>query len=498
MSDSIISKPFDERNMPSPYLPNHPDWVELHDAAWHLAHKRICYRPSLTSPFYMNEGFSLDRIWQWDTCFIALYASYAKDAFPSVEMLDNFYTWQAEDGFISMCHSLIDGAPVFGERANPPLFSWMEWSYAEISGDTNRFERVLGPLDRYYRWLKRHRQRPEVAVPGDETPNSELYEDSNLYWETSNGAMGVDNSPRGWSRSWTGSEMIWLDMTCYQALNAKHLLRISEYIGDETLSEFYKIEHQNISAAIERWLWSDNTSFYHDSYLDGNLLATKTFAGFLPLVSESSSPERASCLMHHLLDSSKFWRKHPIASLSADDPNFDPSGKYWLGGVWAPVNALILHGLQIYGYSNIAHQIARKHVGAMYEVFKTTNTIWEAYAPDNFLPATDKSGKALVRRDFTGWSALGPIFFLYQYIIGLKPEGTIRKLTWTIHLLEPHGIARYPFLGNHLDIRSSGRKDVNEKVTIQLVSPIEFNLQINVCGRSLSMVVTPGEHQFCV
>ena len=69
------------------------------------------------------------------------------------------------------------------------------------------------------------------------------------------------------------------------------------------------------------------------------------------------------------------------------------------------------------------------------------HTVWECYAPDFATPATKPNGTDIVRKDFCGWSALGPISILIEYVLGFhtvnafegvvewaKPDGFIGKI----------------------------------------------------------------------
>ena len=47
------------------------------------------------------------------------------------------------------------------------------------------------------------------------------------------------------------------------------------------------------------------------------------------------------------------------------------------------------------------------------------HTIWECYSPTSDEPARNKQGE-VVRPDFCGWSALGPISVFIEDVIGIK------------------------------------------------------------------------------
>jgi len=62
------------------------------------------------------------------------------------------------------------------------------------------------------------------------------------------------------------------------------------------------------------------------------------------------------------------------------------------------------------GQHDLAERLARQYYWCVAEVFKTTGTFWENYAPDRIAPG-DSS-----RPDFCGWTALAPITLWHDYI----------------------------------------------------------------------------------
>lgn len=68
--------------------PRLPEFVRF---AWKCAADHIRECPGAPQARYMDEAFAPDRIWIWDTCFMALYCKYAQEYFPGIESLRNFY-----------------------------------------------------------------------------------------------------------------------------------------------------------------------------------------------------------------------------------------------------------------------------------------------------------------------------------------------------------------------------------------------------------------------
>ena len=90
---------------------------------------------------------------------MALYAKYLNGVIAPMNNLDNLYSLQSEDGYISMTYDIIKGTQAYGVRVNPPLYAWCEWEYYRFSGDRSRIDKVLPKLVDYYYWLKNNRRR---------------------------------------------------------------------------------------------------------------------------------------------------------------------------------------------------------------------------------------------------------------------------------------------------------------------------------------------------
>ncbi len=81
------------------------------------------------------------------------------------------------------------------------------------------------------------------------------------------------------------------------------------------------------------------------------------------------------------------------------------------------------------------------------------HTIWECYSPTECKPATNKQQQT-VRKDFCGWSALGPVSLLIENIIGISGyDSDARSLTWNPGIPEGRlGIRNLNFGGSRIDL----------------------------------------------
>jgi hypothetical protein len=449
-------------DLPRPILPGREDWLELYDFAWELARRHVTEQPGLAAPCFMDEGFDPEKIWQWDTCFMALFCRYAHDLYPGIESLDNFYGAQKADGYIAMSHVLATGEdsyPLPWGRINPPLLSWVEWDYFQVTGDTARLARVLPPLLRYDEWIEKNRRRGDGS-----------------YWFADCGSSGMDNSPRTARHDHHGAETGFIDLAAQQALSALSLARIATAAGQAALAETCQQRHRERAAYLNATLWNRRHQFYYDRHTDGNFVNCKTAAAFWPLLAEAAAPEQAAALAAHLEDPREFNRPNPVPSLAYDECNYQDHGGYWLGGVWAPTNYMIIKGLRKNGQRALARRIAVRYLDLLYRVWKNyePHTLWECYAPEMDAPAINEYGQRC-RPDFVGWTGLGPIAMLLEDILGLDIDYPNRVITWHSDILEPHGVDNLRFGPHRISLRAGARRHANDlpEITVDAPCPLE-------------------------
>lgn len=428
--------------LPEPVLEQNPEWVDLYYAAWEMAWNKI-KKGTPQNGFvesYMDEGFN-ELIYQWDTCFMTVFATYGRNIFPVMPSLDNFYIKQRTDGYIQRVYWESTGEmaqpPTLDEpMVNPPLFAWLELRYYRITGDSSRLKRVLPVLVKYFNWIEN---------------NCRSSAGKGLYYISLLGS-GMDNTPRP-----NVGKAGWIDFSAQQALAVKSIAQIAEITGEKSIALEYADKYRRIKSLINQHTWNTVDQYYFDMTEDAVLSNVKHIGSFWVLISKVASDERAELLLNHLQNPTEFWRPHLVPTLSADDPDYDPKGHYWLGSVWAPTNYMIVKGLEKYQKYSIANKIAQNHIQNMVEVYNNFNpheekiafeeryadgykTIWECYSPERAEPATRWDNTFYSQQDFVGWSGLGPIAMLIENIIGLDIRGSENTIRWRISRADRHGI----------------------------------------------------------
>ena len=484
---------FEKSALPVPVIEGKPEWVELYYKAWELAFQNIDYvgkegwKPQLTC----MPGVGI--VWQWDSCFMAFITNYANGTLSALNNLDNLYRLRREsDGYMSMAYRIEEEMPAYGERINPPLMAWAEWEAYLISGDLERIKNILPALEGCYDFIEKNRTR-----------------NCGLYWFEDPGSSGMDNAPRGGYHSLelNGSDLCHIDLACQQALSAMCIANMYEALGNAEKTLFYRGEHSRICDLINRYHWSERAHFYFDFFIRTRVdekvkfLNSKTMASAWTLLCGAAQGDRKEQMLQHLFDPDIFYTKVPFASLSKDDPNYDPDGGYWLGSVWAPTNYAAIRGIEACGRPELAREAAIRYLDAVCAVANDPayGSIWECYAPEKHRPATAEAGE-MVRADFVGWSGIAPITMLIENVIGLRFDARANTVRFNLFPGRCCGLRNMCFNGNRISVECSQYIPVAGKSTIKVSAEKPFILTVNTnYAWGETMIEVPaGDHIFQV
>ncbi len=463
----MTDRSFLPNRLPRPWIPGQPDWVDAYHAAWATAARRGLRRaPAFASrrASVLDACFS-ENFFQWDSCFVALWARYSQGAFPELtpdplSNLDLFYDSQDPDGAISReirpngtsapnrtaAGDTPDTPPFWRSTAfsNPPLFSWAEWTYYTTTGDDSRLPRIYPHLVKYHDWTIAERRRT----------NGGFFNDSF--------GCGMDNLPRV-------EAVTWVDATAQMALDCECLAQMALFLDRETDARAFSARYLELQEFLNERCWDQFRECYVDLDEDDLWAGPMHVGAFWPLAAGVVPPERARRMALHLKTPRVFGRKHLVPSLAANSREFRSTGDYWRGGVWPPTTYMVIRGLARSGLRSEAVDVARNHVDAVAAVFRETGTFWENYAPDALAPGEP------AKPDFCGWSALGPVAVLIETLLGLRVSGQLERLEWTPALEEAHGIENLRVGRATVDLKAE-RAGRGWRVTVSSDAPVEVLL----------------------
>lgn len=503
-----ISDPDWKAKIPKVIFEENPEYLELYDRAWELAHEHILELPGMPQTPYMDEGFLITDIWIWDTCFMLFFCKYAPDIFPGIESLNNFYEPlhggktlpETEVYGIEERTGYKDGSRVQVKihiPDNPPLFAWAEYAYALMTGDRRHLEELL--LEKKY--LQRHfeflESLKETGFVTDYThaPSCLVKHEHGYFWE--GGRSGMDNTPRGRigknavKERPNNPDMLWIDAIAQQGLSALCISEIAQIIGEKNLAAQWRKIYESFKNKVNDLYWDEDDGIYYDiHYRTLEKIKCLTPASFWPMLAQMPTEKQAEKMCNAIRDKNKLGGQVPWTTLGKTDPDFAADGNYWRGSLWLPTAYMGIKSLEKYGKFDLANETARKVVHHMYRTFKeyTPHTIWECYDPVKPAPSTFRGKR--VRPDFCGWSALGPICLFIENVIGLTGADAFKNtLVWNLppEIKGEIGVTGYSF-GNVVTdvVYCNGR--------IRTRSNVPYSLIVN--GKTCP--VTAGDNSFTV
>lgn len=456
--------------LPMIHWEDHEAEVACYNKAWEIAFSNL-NNPKPGSGFvspFIDTAFN-GNLFMWDSSFILMFAKYASRAFDFQQTLDNFYSHQHKDGFISREIREKDGAEVYARldpsSTGPAILSWCEYEYYLYSGDKSRLKNVYYPLLAYHLWMKKNR-----------TWRNGTYFLSGL-------GCGMDNSPRqeyDCNPRYEHGHMIWID-ACFQALiDCDILLKIAAIIDITDGVDELQAEKKALGDFINQNLWDEKTGFYYDMYRDNRLSGIKTVASFWSFLSGIVPEERISRLVAHLEDENEFKRPHRVPSLSYDHPFYHSEGDYWRGSVWAPTTYMVLRGLDRCSYTKEAYDIACNTLDNVVKVFAETGTFWENYAPEKA-----KRGN-FAKDNFVGWTGLVPISILIEYVFGIRCNALEKTIEWNLYLDGEYGIDNLAFGEAIVSLKH------NADGTVDIKTDKPITLKLIQSGRTEIRTCTPS------
>jgi hypothetical protein len=420
-------------------LPEDAAWEQLYWMAWEALWQSLCKPPPespLTAGYFVADP-EANTLEMGDESFITQLSGYIPGPFNLIEILDNFYARQHDDGYICRALDVESGEdfhlPYEPNSSGPNLLAWAEWRHFRLTGEGERIADVFWPLLAHHRWCAANRTWP-----------------NGLYWTTAY-SSGLVNQPRVPDGRYHHQHWAWIDASAQAAMNLALLERMAVLLGEEDCARELAAERAALVQKINTTMWSEESSFYQDVGPDGRFSPVRSIAAYWTLVDPQLVPqERLQLFVQHLRDAWSFNTGMALPSLAVDSDAYNGrTGNGWRGGVWSTLTYMVLRGLQIAEQPALASKLAVNHVDAVSRVFERTGRFWNNYMPEGIGPGEP----AIV--DESGRTPAAIIAMMLEDVLGISIDWPLRQVTWRRFLdrTEAYGLRNLP-LGNEgsLDI----------------------------------------------
>lgn len=342
--------------------------------------------------------FSREPLWGWGHGHQVLHESLSMLAYVYLDpqsAMDSqriYMDQQGEDGLIAYRHGP-RGPQTYPHQGKPttsaPFFSWINWEVYKVAKDKSFLQDAYDSGSRYVDWL--HKNRDEDG-------------DGTFEW----GPYGLIENVRDWynvvfqvskerfldvDKEDISDELECLDLSTMVVKEMRSLSKMAEVLDKPEESKQWTQKADDLSTLIHERMWEDSMQFYfnvnredHGFWFMDRDLRREEVIGFLPLWSESASPEIAEKLVQKLVNPDKFWRKNGVPTVAADDEWYSAYVDYcckWNGPVWLLWDYMVFDGLLNYGYTDIAAELKNRLVQTVNTQLSRNHNFWESFSPDN-------------------------------------------------------------------------------------------------------------------
>jgi hypothetical protein len=122
-----------------------------------------------------------------------------------------------------------------------------------------------------------------------------------------------------------------IDVSVYRYRLIDFLYKVADEMQEKSMANRFAAERQDIHDVIQKRMWDEKNGIFMD--IDPKTrrrTGVKCAAGFLPLATDIPKPAMVEKMLSSLADRKEFWTKHPVPTLAASDPFYNPDA-HWKG-----------------------------------------------------------------------------------------------------------------------------------------------------------------------
>jgi alpha,alpha-trehalase len=320
-----------------------------------------------------DGGKMFQEMYYWDSFFMSLGVVGTPRAALARDMADNMAYLFNRFGVIP------NGSRYyFLSRSQPPLFTQqMRLVYEHGLADKAWLADMVDVAIREQEtvWLGRQQPHHRVTTTPYDSFGLSRYFDINYLDMLASCESGWDHSTRCDDR-WLVHLPVDLNALLY--LREGDIAWVLREIGREADAQTWDARAETRRAAIQRLMWDEEAGFFFDYDMQHSERNPHvSLAGFFPLWAGLAAPEQAAALVETWLPQFEF--PGGLVTTLKEQP-----GRQWAyPNGWAPLQWIVVAGLQRYGYIDDARRIMRAWCDQVAAVFARTDrfggALWEKY-----------------------------------------------------------------------------------------------------------------------
>jgi glycogen debranching enzyme len=253
--------------------------------------------------------------------------------------------------------------------SHPPVWPLAVQAYVDLTGDDGILARAYEALVSQIAWFETRRAAE---------PEGFFYSDILTFdWES-----GVDEGVR--FQDVQPGPFACVDATAHMYGVYVMAEAWSAQLGAE---ERYDGRAVELSAFIQNDLFCEETGFFHDIWAAGpGRRRPMALEGMWPVVVGAATAAQAQRVIdENLLNSKRFFTRHPVATVGIADPDFEL--RMWRGPTWNSMTYWAARGCLSYGRPDAAAVLLSRALDQTADQFARTGTVWEFYHPQGDAPA---------------------------------------------------------------------------------------------------------------
>lgn len=318
-----------------------------------------------------GEKFNFSEQYYWDSYFIAIGLVETKHNKIAEGMLDNLIYLFEEFGFIPTANRMY-----FMSRSQPPLLtSYIRLIYDSANKDKDWLRKRIKIAEAEYQkiWMNEHHPFWHNVHKG-----LSRYYDINVLHDLAEAESGWDMTPR-FSRKCL--DYLPIDLNCLLYKYEADFAWAARELGDAKAAKHWDAVAGHRKHAVSKLMWHKRKGFFFDyNYTKSSIGDTWSLAGFYAMWSGLATDEQAAQMIKCL---SKFEHSGGLVTTTrplVDTSIFGSLRTQWaFPNGWAPLQQIVVEGLENYGYHQEATRIARKWIHTNLYWFERYGVFQEKY-----------------------------------------------------------------------------------------------------------------------